>query len=62
MKSRRKFSKNCSIYGKKCDISGPYKFWIPIKSNIPDVWNWNCWTLFGSEIEPPVATPLQTAV
>ena len=37
-----------------------------MKSNIFDGWNWNCWTLFGSEIEvgghdppgPLVVTPL----
>ena len=69
MKSCRKLSKNCSIHGKNREIFGPYNFWTPIKSNIPDVWNWNFWTLFGSEIEvgggggmdplaPPVATPL----
>ena len=51
MKIRRKLAKNCSIHGKNYEISGPYNFWTPVKSNIPDVWNWNCWTLFGSEIE-----------
>ena len=51
MKSCRKLSKNCSIHGKNREIFGPYNFWTPIKSNIPDVWNWNFWTLFGSEIE-----------
>ena len=57
---------NCSIHGNNCEISGPNNFWTPVKSNIPDVWNGNCWTLFDSEIEmgwpwpsfPPVATPL----
>ena len=43
--------KNCSIHDKKHEISGLYNFWTPVSSNIPDVWNWNCWTLFGSEIE-----------
>ena len=51
MKSHLKFSKNCSIHGKNREISGQYNFWTPIKSNILDVWNWNFWTLFGSEIE-----------
>ena len=51
MKIRRKLANNCSIHGKNCEISGPYNFWAPVKSNIPDVWYWNCWTLFGSEIE-----------
>ena len=51
MKIRRKLAKNCRIHGKNREISGPYNFWTPVKSNIPDVWNWNCWTLFGSEIE-----------
>ena len=48
---------------KNREISGPYNFWAPAK-NIPDVWNWNCWTLFCSETEvgwwppgPPLATP-----
>ena len=51
MKIRRKLAKNCSTYGKNCEISGPYNFWTPVESNIFDVWNWNCWTLFGPEIE-----------
>ena len=60
MKSRQKLSKNFSIHGKNCEISGPYNFWTSIKSCIPDVWNWNCWTLFGLEIKvggpcPPLA-------
>ena len=49
--------------------SGPYNFLTPTKSSIPDVWNWNYWTLFGLENEvvegghdlltpPQVATPL----
>ena len=45
------------------------KYWIfsivaPIKSNIPCVWSWNCWNLFGSENEvgaiaalPPAPLP-----
>ena len=49
-------------------MSGPYIFWTPVKSNISDVWKWNCWNLFVSEIEmgamaslspPPEASPLQ---
>ena len=44
-------SKNVSIPCKSCEISGPYNFLTPIKSSIPDIWNWNCWTLFGLEIE-----------
>ena len=28
-----------------------YNFWTSVKSNIRNVWNWNFWTLFGSEIE-----------
>ena len=51
MKIHCKLSKNCSIHDKNHEISRPYEFWTPIKSNIPDVWNWNCWPLFGSEIE-----------
>ena len=48
MKNRRKLS----ILGKSREIFGPYNFWTPVKSNIPDVLNWNgCWTLFGSKIE-----------
>ena len=55
-------SKSCRTHCKN--------FWTPIKSSIPDVWNWNYWTLFGLEIEEgrgacppcppstPVATPL----
>ena len=51
MKSRRKLSKNYSIHRKNREISGPYNFWIPVKSNIPDFWNWSYWILFGSETE-----------
>ena len=56
------------------EMSGPCNFWTPIKSIIPDVWNWNCWTLSSLEIEvggggggifllahhipPPMTTPL----
>ena len=47
MESCHKLSKNCSINGKNCEISGQYNFWTSIKNNIPDVWNWNCWTFFG---------------
>ena len=70
MKNCRKLSKNCSMHDTNCEISSPYNFWTPVKSNIPDVWSWNFWTFFGSEIEvwgwlggrgrayhPPVATP-----
>ena len=51
MKSHHKLSKNCSIHGKNREISGPYDFWTPVKGNIPDVWNRNCWTLFDLETE-----------
>ena len=51
MERRRKLSKNCSIHCKNRQISGQCNFWTPVKSNIPDNWNWNCWTLFGLEIE-----------
>ena len=51
MKSRHKLSKKCNIHGKNREIFGPYNFWTPVKRNIPDVWNWNCWTLFCLEIE-----------
>ena len=51
MKSRHELSKNCSIHGRNCQISGPYNFWISVKSNIPDVWNSYFWTFFGLEIE-----------
>ena len=36
---------------KNRETSRPYNFWTPAKSNILDVWNWNCWTLFSLEIE-----------
>ena len=68
MKRRRKLFKKCSIHGKSREISGSYNFWTPVESNIPDIWNWNCWTLFGLKNElgggamaplaPSVATPL----
>ena len=51
MKIRRKLAKNCSTHGENCEISGPYNFWTPVESNIFDLWNWNCRTLFGPEIE-----------
>ena len=38
-------------------IIGQYNFWESIKSNIHCVWNWNCWTLFGSKIEVRGAWP-----
>ena len=47
MKSRHKLSKNCSMHGKCCEFSGPYNFWTSVKSNIPDVRNWNLWTFLG---------------
>ena len=60
-KCRHKLSKNCSIYGKTCsiyvktcEISSPCNFWTinkKVKINIADVWNWNFWILYGSEIE-----------
>ena len=63
------------MQGKNREISGPCNFWTFVKSNIPDVWTWEFWTLFGSEIKvgepctptphppptpPPVATPLHS--
>ena len=30
--SRRKLSKNFSIHGKNCEISGPYDIWTPVKT------------------------------
>ena len=51
MKCCYKLSKNGSIHAKNSEISGPYNFWTSIKNNIPDVWNWNCWIFFGSEVE-----------
>ena len=41
MKSHHKQSKNCSIQGKDCEISGPYNFWTSAKSYIPKVLNKN---------------------
>ena len=41
MKSHHKQSKNCSIHGKDCEISGPYNFWTSAKSYIPDIVNKN---------------------
>ena len=41
--------KHFSIHCKSRGISGPYNFLTRIKSNTPDVWNWNCWALFGLE-------------
>ena len=32
MKSCHKFSRNCSIHGKNCEISSLYNFWKPIKT------------------------------
>ena len=51
MKTHYKLSKNCSTHGQNCEISGPYNISTSVKSNIPDVWNWNFWSLFGLEIE-----------
>ena len=70
MKNCRKLFKNCSIHDKNCEFSGPYNFWTPVKSNIPDFWSWNFWTLFGSEIEvgdrgrgmAPLAPPMATCL
>ena len=58
-------------YSKSREISGPYNFWTPLKSSVPDAWNRISWTLFRLEIEvggaivllaphlpPPMATPL----
>ena len=69
-RSRCILSKNCRIHGEICEISGPYKFWAPTESNVSDVWNWNCWTFFGSKIEvggpchphPPEAMSLHISV
>ena len=51
MKCRRKLSKHCSIPGKIRESFRAYKVWKPVERNTPDVWNWNCWTLFYSKIE-----------
>ena len=51
MKSRRKLPKIAAYMIKIVKFFGSNNFWTPVKSNIPDVWNENCWTLFGSEIE-----------
>ena len=53
-------SKYFSMHCKSREISGPYNFLTPIKSNIPDVWNWTCWTLFVLENEWGEAWPLYT--
>ena len=50
-KNKNKLSKNCNIHDKNWEISGPYNFWTFVKDNIPDVWNWKFWILFGSKIE-----------
>ena len=62
MRSSYILSKNRSIHSENREISGPYNFWAPVKSNISDVWNWNCETFFGSKIEvgwpcPPAPPP-----
>ena len=51
MKSSHKWSKSCNVHGKTCEISGPNNFWTSVESSIPDVWEWNFSTLFGSKIE-----------
>ena len=51
MRSRSILSKNCSKHGENREISGPHSFWAPVKSNMFDVWNWNCLTFFVSKIE-----------
>lgn len=51
MKSRRKFSRNCSMNAKNCEMSGRYNFWTPVKIKIADAGNWNYSILFGLEIE-----------
>ena len=70
MKSHYKQSKNCSIHGKDCEISGPYNFWTSAKSYIPDVLKKNSKIEVGEGLcvcggegtipcsPPPVATPL----
>ena len=57
IKSHRKLSRKWN--GKNCEISDPHNFWTHVKSNIPNVRNWNCWDLLGSEIE--VRGPWPTA-
>ena len=43
---------NCpKIVAYTVKIFGLYNFWTPVENNISDVWNWNCWTLFGLVIE-----------
>ena len=63
MKSRHKLLKNYTRHGKNCEISRPHNFWTFVKSNVPNVWNWDFWNLLGSKIEegplaPPVAKSL----
>ena len=43
-KTVSEFSKNFSWNCKSREISAPYNFLTPMKSSIPDVWKWNCWT------------------
>ena len=50
-KNVSKLFKYFSMYCKSRAFFSPYNFLTPIKSSIPDVWNWNCWTLFDWEIE-----------
>ena len=38
---RRILSKNLNIHGEHREIFGSYNFWIPVKSIISDIWNWN---------------------
>ena len=33
-------SRNCSIHGENWEISSLYKFWVPVKSSISDIWDW----------------------
>ena len=42
---------NIVAYTIKIMKSGSCNSWAAANHNIHDVWNWNCWTLFGSEIE-----------
>ena len=50
-KNVSKLFKYFSMHCKSRAFFSPYNFLTPIKSSIPDVWNWNCWTLFDWEIE-----------
>ena len=50
-KNVSKLFKYFSMHCKSRAFFSPYNFLTPIKSSIPDVWNWNCWTLFGLQNE-----------